>query len=106
MAVIPESQPVALASPKSLSPGAEAWRRLRRNPVAVVSGLFIVVLALVAICAPLFTHYAYDFLDTKNYNSLPAPPDGHHALGTDGLGEDILSRLLYGVVDPRVRREA
>jgi oligopeptide transport system permease protein len=96
MAALPESQPALLTVRKSLSPGAEAWRRLRRNPVAVVSGLFIVLLVLVAICAPLFTHYAYDYLDTKKYNSLPAPPDGHHALGTDGLGEDILSRLLYG----------
>ncbi|MCW3098975.1 MAG: ABC-type dipeptide/oligopeptide/nickel transport system, permease component [Chthonomonadaceae bacterium] len=96
MASIPEAATPLQTAAKSLSPGAEAWRRLRRNPVAVISGLFIVVLVLVAICAPLFTHYAYDFLDTKNYNSLPAPPDSHHVLGTDGLGEDILSRLLYG----------
>jgi oligopeptide transport system permease protein len=94
--VIPESQTAVPAVPKSLSPGADAWRRLRRNPVAVISGMFILILVLVAICAPLFTHYAYDFLDTKHYASVPSPPDSRHALGTDGLGEDILSRLLYG----------
>ena len=94
--VIPESQTSVPAVPKSLSPGADAWSRLRRNPVAILSGLFILGLILVALCAPLLTHYAYDFLDTKNYASVPSPPDSRHVLGTDGLGEDILSRLLYG----------
>ncbi len=96
MATTLEPEVSALPARKSLSPGAEAWRRLRRNPVAVISGLFIALLVLVAVCAPLFTHYAYDFLDTKSYNSLPSPPDSRHLLGTDGLGEDVLSRLLYG----------
>lgn len=96
MAAIPDTPAAAATPPKSLSPGAEAWRRLRRNPVAILSGLFIVVLVLVAICAPLFTHYAYDYLDTRSYNSLPSPPDSRHVLGTDKLGEDVLSRLLYG----------
>lgn len=96
MTAIPETPAPISAAPKSLSPGAEAWRRLRRNPVAVLSGLFILVLVIVAICAPLFTHYAYDYLDTKSYASTPSSPDSKHLLGTDKLGEDVLSRLLYG----------
>jgi ABC-type dipeptide/oligopeptide/nickel transport system permease subunit len=82
--------------PPAVSPGREAWHRLRRNPVAVICGLFIVALVLVALFAPVFAPYAYDYGDTRGYASLPAPPDAHHRLGVDNLGEDVLSRLLYG----------
>ena len=87
---------VPTPSPAALSPGAEAWRRLRRNPVAMVCGLYILLVALVAVFAPLVAPYSYEFLDTKRYASLPALPDAHHRLGTDNLGHDVLSQLLYG----------
>ena len=80
----------------SLSPGAEAWRRLRRNPVAVVCGVYILVLLFVAVFANFLAPYAYDLQDTRRYASLPAPPDSLHRLGTDNLGQDVISRLLYG----------
>jgi ABC-type dipeptide/oligopeptide/nickel transport system permease subunit len=79
---------------RPLSPWGEAWRRLRRNPVAVVCGIYILLLALVALFAGTLAPYAYDYLDTRG--ALPAPPDAHHLLGRDNLGQDVLSRLLYG----------
>jgi ABC-type dipeptide/oligopeptide/nickel transport system permease subunit len=89
------SQAAAQQETWSASPGAEAWRRLRRNPVAVACSLYMLGLLLVALFAHFLAPYAYDAMDTK-YASLPAPPDARHWLGTDNLGQDVLSRLLYG----------
>jgi len=70
-------------------------RRLVRNPVAVASLAVIVAMAAVALLAPLLAPFDYDHQD-RHYASLPAPPDGRHPLGTDNLGQDVLSRLLHG----------
>lgn len=82
--------------PPSHSPAADAWRRLRRNPVAVICGIYILALILVAVFAGSISPYAYDFYDTKRYDNPPTGPDAHHLLGTDHIGADVLSRLLYG----------
>jgi ABC-type dipeptide/oligopeptide/nickel transport system permease subunit len=90
------SQEQNSVAPPAISPGREAWHRLRRNPVAVVCGLYIVGIVLAALFANVLTSYAYDYGDTRRYASLPAPPDAYHRLGVDNLGEDVFSRLLYG----------
>jgi len=77
------------------SPRDEALRRLRRNPAAVLSVAVIGALVVAAVFAPILAPYAYDAMDAS-YASLPSPPDGRHRLGTDNLGQDVLSRLLYG----------
>lgn len=81
---------------RAVSPGADAWRRLRRNPIAVFCGGYILLVVLTALFANFIAPYAYDFQDTRRYASLPAPPDHLHLLGTDNLGQDVLTRLLYG----------
>lgn len=86
---------LAVTARKSASPTSEAIRRLRRNPVAVVSGLIIVTLIFLAIFAPLIAPRTYDMQD-RSYSSLPAGADARHRLGTDNLGQDVLSRLIYG----------
>ena len=70
-------------------------RRLTRNPVAAIGLTVLVTLAIVAVLAPLIAPYAYDAQD-RSYATLPAPPDSRHRLGTDNLGQDMLSRLIYG----------
>jgi ABC-type dipeptide/oligopeptide/nickel transport system permease subunit len=52
-------------------------------------------LVVLALFAPLIAPYAYDEQD-RSYALLPAPPDAKHRLGVDNLGQDILSRLIYG----------
>lgn len=74
----------------------DALRRLRRNPVAMLCGIYMLLLILAAIFVPLVSHWGYDTQDYRSYANLPAPPDSRHLLGTDDLGRDVLSRLLYG----------
>ncbi|HEY2272390.1 MAG TPA: ABC transporter permease [Jatrophihabitantaceae bacterium] len=73
---------------------ARIFARARRSPWALRIGVTIVVVyALVAAFAPLLA--PYDPLAQDVIHSL-APPSGQHLLGTDDLGRDVLSRLLYG----------
>jgi oligopeptide transport system permease protein len=71
----------------------DAWVRLRRNKLAIAGGIFIIVLALAAIFAPLITPYSFAHQDL---NAILENPSAKHWLGTDGLGRDIFARLLYG----------
>lgn len=70
-----------------------AWRRFRRNGLAV-SGLIIVLSFLVmAVFAPWIATHAPEALAIRN---RLAPPSFEHLLGTDNLGRDIFSRIIYG----------
>ncbi len=80
----------------SSSPGRIAARRLLRNPIAVLSSIFVVAMIFCAIFAPFIAPFRYDYEDTSHYTSTPSRPDTRHLLGTDTLGEDVLSRLIYG----------
>ncbi len=69
------------------------WNRFRRNKLAVAGGVIVLVLFLVALLAPLIAPYNPDDLDRKH---VLDPPDIHHPLGTDDLGRDVLSRMIWG----------
>jgi ABC-type dipeptide/oligopeptide/nickel transport system permease subunit len=75
------------------SPVADALRRYRRNRLAFVSAFLVVLILLVALFAPLLAPYAYDYTDLAQTLHGPTP---QHLLGTDELGRDLLSRLIYG----------
>ena len=71
----------------------DAFRRLRRSRIAFVAGIFLIALTLAAIFAPVVAPYSYS---EQDYTALTQPPSSEHLLGTDDLGRDILSRLIYG----------
>jgi peptide/nickel transport system permease protein len=71
----------------------QLWRRVVRKPTAVLGGLVIVVWVAVSALAPEIA--PYDPVDQDIDNRLGAPSAGHW-LGVDGLGRDVLSRVLYG----------
>ncbi len=68
------------------------WRRFRRHRMALVAAVVLSLIALSAIFAPLIAPYPPDHLDLS---AILASPSAAHPLGTDQLGRDVLSRLLY-----------
>lgn len=68
------------------------WRRFRRNPLAVFGLVVLVILSLAAILAPVLAPYDPDAVNPRE--ALDAP-NTTHLLGTDDLGRDVLSRLLF-----------
>lgn len=78
---------------KERSPWGDAWRQLVKNKLSVGSGIFLILLILVAIFADYIApyHYAEGNL-VDNY----ALPSAKYPLGADFLGRDVLSRTIYG----------
>lgn len=86
--------PAAPQSPGAPSLWQAAWRRLLRKPAAVASLIYLLLLIGVAIFADHLApfHYAQQDLEHVRVN----PGVAGHLLGTDSLGRDILSRMIYG----------
>ncbi len=74
--------------------GNRVLRRLGHNPLAVISAAVLLVAVVVAVGAPLLAPVSPDLTD---FNATFAPPGAAgHLLGTDDLGRDVLSRIMYG----------
>ena len=77
--------------------GSSLWRdafvRLRKNKLAMISAIILSVMAILALITPLIAPYAYD---AQNLALGATPPSVEHWLGTDVLGRDQLTRILYG----------
>lgn len=87
--------PVAETSPAALTRRTRVFRRLRRNPLAVVSFVVLALAILVALLAPWIAPYSVEQTDFNNIFSPPGTPG--HLLGTDDLGRDVLSRIMLGI---------
>jgi ABC-type dipeptide/oligopeptide/nickel transport system permease subunit len=81
------------AAPKGTSLYRDAWRRLLRNKLAVAGGVTVVLLCLVAIFADVLAPYPYA---KANFGRIYEFPSREFPLGTDQLGRDVLSRMIYG----------
>jgi len=83
-----------LAVPRSVSPTWQRFREaLRRHPTAIVGALVLMAMVLIAVLAP--------WLGTTDPLALSPverlrPPSGEHWFGTDMLGRDVYSRVIYG----------
>jgi peptide/nickel transport system permease protein len=73
--------------------GPVFWRELRRHRLAVVSLGVVLVLSLACAAAPLIAPYAFDAIDLS---SIRQGPSLDHPMGTDDLGRDLFTRVLYG----------
>jgi len=78
---------------KKQSELAAVARRLSKNPLAVSGFVVAVFLAVIAIFAPLIAPYPYDQQDLLNTR---AAPSWEHLFGTDELGRDVFSRIIWG----------
>ena len=83
-----------------------AWRRLRRNRVALAFGLLFVLIVVLCLLAPVYSHYIAhvgpndesDAFNALDQNGIPIGPTWHSRffLGADTNGRDVAVRLLYG----------
>jgi peptide/nickel transport system permease protein len=69
------------------------WRRFRRNRLAASGAFTVLAIVAVALLAPLVAPYEPTAIDIDN---ILSPPSARHLLGTDELGRDVLSRMVFG----------
>jgi oligopeptide transport system permease protein len=94
----PAAQPPAdLVSLEEQEPGSslwrDAWHRLAKNKMAVVSAIILGLIILGAFLGPHFSRQSYE---TQDLRLGATAPSAAHWLGTDTLGRDLLVRILYG----------
>jgi ABC-type dipeptide/oligopeptide/nickel transport system permease subunit len=95
VAMVAEEQVIVAAGTQ----WGEVWHRLRRDPFALLGAAIILALILVAALAPVLAPHDPTYQDYVGGLTVEGSPIGHssqHILGTDNLGRDVLSRLIYG----------
>ena len=75
------------------TPAQQALRRFRKNRIAMIGAILLIVLALFVLIGPFLSHYDPDKNDLFAILELPS---SEHLLGTDAMGRDLLTRLMYG----------
>jgi len=90
-------QPTVLRTTDEMEAGhslwQDAWLRLRKNKMAVLGGIFIVLLSIASFATPFI---APDSYERQNLDLGASKPSSAHWFGTDPLGRDLLARVLYG----------
>ncbi|HET6386164.1 MAG TPA: ABC transporter permease [Armatimonadota bacterium] len=101
MSVESPASPVAAVPEPAMSPPTSFWRAFWRHPMGV-TGLVIVLLAVLMALAPLARHHLplkdpnYQFPQGLTPDGAPRGPGGMFPLGSDNLGRDMLSRVVWG----------
>lgn len=90
-AVKSEYAPAPAAKKKSQL--QEVWGRFKKNRLALLGMFLILLMILMVALAPIIAPYGFD---EQNYYEIFASPSLQHLCGTDNLGRDVFSRLLYG----------
>jgi oligopeptide transport system permease protein len=78
----------------------DAWRRLKKNKLAVVGGIVVIFIVLASLIGPIIlqsiTGYTYASIPSERTMVRAMPPSWQHLMGTDPQGRDILARVLVG----------
>src|SRR5690606_36624668 len=82
-----------LVARPSLSYWKDAWRRLRKNFLAMSGIVFLSLLVLMAIFGPILSPYD---ANTQVLSEQYQPPSAEHCFGTDNAGRDVFTRTWYG----------
>ena len=88
-----KAAPAAATRRKKKSNLSMIWHRLLQDKVAVAGLIIMVLLILMSVFAPLLAPYDPYYMDL---GAMKQAPNAAHVFGTDGMGRDILSRILYG----------
>ncbi|MCX6048672.1 MAG: ABC transporter permease [Chloroflexi bacterium] len=92
-AVVSAPTELPLQLRKQTSLWRDAWQRLIRNKLAVAGGVVVLIFLFMAVFANFLAPYPYDL---TSFGKAYQPPGGQFLLGSDPLGRDLLSRLIYG----------
>lgn len=90
----PTGAPVIADQPQSV--WQLRWRRLRRNRIAMLGGIVLLLLVLFAASAPVYERLMGIDVNDTNLLRRFEPPSAQHPLGTDEAGRDVMVRLMYG----------
>jgi peptide/nickel transport system permease protein len=82
-----------IAKARPYSPGREAWRRFRRHRLATISAGILLVMITAILLGPFIWRVPINEID---FTARLSTPSMKHPFGTDDLGQDLLSRMLYG----------
>ncbi|WP_345244334.1 oligopeptide ABC transporter permease [Pontibacillus salipaludis] len=95
MEVVPNKDPQLKTTkpPKSMSPWAMARRKFMKNKLAMISLIYLIILAILSFLAPYITTVD---ISRVNIGQMKLPPSSEHWFGTDTSGRDVFVRLLYG----------
>ncbi len=88
-----KSEHAAAPAAKKKSQLQEVWGRFKKNRLALFGMVLILLMILMVVLSPLIAPYGFD---EQNYYEIFASPSLQHLCGTDNLGRDVFSRLLYG----------
>ena len=72
------------------------WYRFSRNPTAVIGALIVLSVLAAALFAPLIAPYPEQIGAFVDFRSRHLPPSWEHPFGTDNVGRDVLTRVIYG----------
>lgn len=86
--------PALAEQPRPLGRHPGALRRFLHHPQALTGSVLLLAVAFVSLCAPLLAPYDPQAIDLNQLSATPPSPA--HWLGTNDVGQDVLSRLLYG----------
>lgn len=92
-AASPEESAAAVQERPPVSYWSDAWRRLKKNKIAIVAFITIVILILLAVFGPMVSPYTYD---QQIRGEESQAPSWAHPFGTDNLGRDLLVRTMIG----------
>jgi peptide/nickel transport system permease protein len=72
------------------------WYRFRKNPISLIGGFMVLTVIILAIFAPFITPYPAHAGKTTNFDETFQPPSRDHWFGTDEVGRDTLTRVIFG----------
>jgi len=87
---------LAVLVPARLTVGQQNWRRFSRNPTAVIGAAIVVIVVFAAVFAPYIAPHPDHAGALVNFRMRHHPPSADFWFGTDDVGRDIFSRVLFG----------